>query len=152
MTGVELPDYGMIYGILIGVITVAVAAWIRKGTPSKKDNGLLKILENLLRAPSCLESTNDQLEAMKKRALSRAQAKPGKLSTRLAMWNLRSHLKEDVDLCGFIKPGEWQCRCGKAQCETFGKLCEAVGGVDATPPVQPLPDRKAAIAHTKAKP
>jgi hypothetical protein len=202
MTGVELPDYSILYWIAVGVWSLATSVWILTRTKGR-DSKYLKSINDFLDA--LLKNKTNESKAeyhARNRMEERIRAKfkrPGKISKRLAMWNQRPHLKEDAHLCGFTEPGVWQCRCGKLKCETFGNLCKAVGGTDATPPQkcglrnpgewecncggglsgacdarmrfnagmealgsdmtpvppspteQPMPDRKAAIAHSKAK-
>jgi hypothetical protein len=187
MTGVEQPDY-WIYSYIASSICVAllVAAFKRLRKRGWFTNENDTKVETRAR-----DKMEERIRAKFKR--------PGKISKRQAMWNQRPHLKESSHLCGFTKPGVWECRCGKRKCETFGKLCEAVGGVDATPPQKcglrnpgewecncggglsgscdarvrfnkgmenlgssmtpvppspmerPVPDRKAAIAHSRKK-
>ncbi len=122
MTGVEVPDYSWLWDFAFLTMSIVAALAYAAMRAKDKMESRLKIMQH----------------------------KP-RISKRLASWGLRPRLKEDSDLCGFSKPGEWLCRCGKTNCTTFGKLCESVGATNATPPVQPLPNRKAAIARTKAK-
>lgn len=145
MIGVELPaDYSNVL-IIVGVMLGFVAFMKTITVTDLNDSKLFKLMGIVNRLVGRKEKLAERRMGLE------LGVRPGFFSMRLAMWNLWPHLKEDEDLCGFIKPGEWQCMCGKLKCETFGNLCEAVGGVDATPPVQLLPDRKAAIAHTKSK-
>ncbi len=133
MIGVELPSYSIYLGIMIGAVSIASVSLLLRTFSRWGLYSLKKPKEDLMAG---------------------TYRKP-------LLWASRPLLKEDSDLCGFIRPEEWECNCGQRKCKTFENLCEAVRaladfgkhlkGTDATPSVQPLPDRKAAIAHTKGK-
>ncbi len=129
MTGVELPaDYSNIFLIMFSMI--GFVAFMRTITVTNLNDSRLFRLMNF---------TGNW---------NKGKMKRGREPHWSGFWMLRK--------CGFIKPGEWQCNCGrpkcwKAECETFGELCKGVGGTNGTLPIHPLPDRKAAVAHTKAQ-
>ena len=130
MIGVELPDYSWVVAFMsIGVAIAAVVGLLRVWWRGSWE--------------SYLDKTKTEIRKSEKHT-TRIFQEP-------IMWDLRPHLKEDGHLCGFTKPQEWQCCCGNRKCETFGNLCEAVGTTDGALPAHPKPDRRAAVAHTKAK-
>jgi hypothetical protein len=131
MIGVEVPDYSWVVAFMSGVVAVATVGalrvWWRRSAKSFLDK-----TEAFERAKEFAKHT------------TRIFQEP-------TMWSLRPHLKEYDHLCGFTKPEEWQCCCGKIKCEAFGELCKGVGGTGGVVPAHPKPDRRAAVAHTKAK-
>ncbi len=145
MTGVEIPDYSGVLTFAGIVLAVGIFVFLFF-------KGLLPALSALWRdsALPAEDLAARDTENRIKRMMYGCPTKPV-YSHRPANWRRRPHLKKDTQLCGYIAPEKWECNCGKAKCETFGNLCKVVGATDATPPVQPLPDRKAAIAHTKGK-
>ena len=125
MTGVELPDYSGVYVFVC--IVIALAATICAATPAVRDSKLFNYF-----------TRRDE-----KRSLDNMEG-------RLKNVQYGTPIPKSPN-CGFLKPGVWFCNCGKVECEAFGKLAEAVGATDGTPPVHPKPDRKAAIEHSRNK-
>jgi hypothetical protein len=66
----------------------------------------------------------------------------------VSAWNSRPHLKEESHVCGFVKPGVWGCRCGDLECSSYLNL---FGGTMTDEPAHPVPNRRAAIAHSRKK-
>lgn len=123
MQPVEVPDYSGLFAAVS--IVLAVATVICALTSTKADNKILNFLKSV------------SFFFLQKN-------------------NVTSGNKMYVAMCGFKVLGKggvptWECNCGNLNCEDFEKLAKAVGGTDATPPVHPVPDRRAAVAHTKAK-
>ena len=136
MTGVEVPDFSGVFVFMC--IVIALAAMIYGYTPALRRSRLI----NYFTRQDEKRSLKDMEGRLKGVQHGTAQPKPN---------------------CGFIKPGQWFCNCGKAKCKAFGEFRDVMEArtwarrvpscppPDGTPPPHPKPNRRAAIEHTKAK-
>jgi hypothetical protein len=129
MIGVEVPDYSGVYVFVC--IVIALAATIAAATPALRNSRFI----NYFTRQDEKRSLDNMESRMKSVQYGTPQPKPN---------------------CGYIRPGEWFCNCGKIECKAFEATLETVKrgheeiAKGAGP--HPKPDRKAAIKHTKSKP
>lgn len=146
MTGVEVPDFS---GVLVFVcLVIAVAAMLWTATRSDTDIKLSKIIDDL----SLHWLRKDKFRKAEKLAKEKMEDPRGCDHTgdELCKREDRKNMQYD-SRCGYIGPGKWECNCGKIQCAAFEDFGAVFEPTDGAPPVHPLPDRRAAVEHTKGK-